>query len=148
MRDDMRMRDTIITRADVYTHEMPSTSDSVIMSSGDSSPPAQATISTSGFDVPDDARLAKISPTTTPSPTTSAKISKAADHETLNTDVEAIEEAMPIVQKTLPVPELPAKIERNGFDMDVRKTLDEREEDMCLIDCIYYTQQCCNCTIL
>ncbi|XP_019697533.1 uncharacterized protein LOC105184366 isoform X1 [Harpegnathos saltator] len=122
----------------------------VIMSSGDSSSPVQATMSSTDFDVPDDAKLTNISPITTPSPTTSEKISKAADNETmLHTDVEAIEEATPIVQKTPPMPESAPKLERNGFDMDTRKTLDEHEEpDMCLIDCIYYTQQCCNCTIL
>lgn len=116
------------------------------MSSGDSSPPVQASISSTGFDTPDDARLAKVTPTTTPSPTHSEKILKSAD-ETPQTDVEAIEEAMPIMQKTLPVPESTPKIERNGFDIEPKKMLDEREEDMCLINCIYYTQQCCNCTI-
>lgn len=120
------------------------------MSSGDSSPPVQASsmISSTGFDVTDEARLAKVSPTTTPSSITPEKISKPVENEIPDADVEAIEEAMPIVQKTSPVPESPPKIERNGFNMDTRKTLDEREENMCLIDCIYYTQQCCNCTIL
>ncbi|XP_032670392.1 uncharacterized protein LOC116843764 isoform X3 [Odontomachus brunneus] len=121
----------------------------VMMSSGESSSPVQ-TISSTGFDVPDEARLAKITPTTTPSPTTSTKTSKA-DNETTtaDADVEAIEEATPIVQKTLPVSESTYKIERNGFDMDTTKTLNDHEEpDMCLINCIYYTQQCCTCTIL
>lgn len=120
------------------------------MPSGESSPPVQ-TISSTGFDVPDDARLQKITSTKASSPTASEKTPTPGDNENAipSADVEAIEEATPIVQKTLPVPESTPKIERNGFDMDTRRTLNDHEEpDIWLIDCIYYTQQCCTCTIL
>ncbi|XP_012529148.1 uncharacterized protein LOC105832595 isoform X2 [Monomorium pharaonis] len=129
---------TIIVYADVYTQETPSTSEhelSVIMSSSDPSSPTQASISTTSFDVLDDARLEKINVTpVTSQPTKSAIV---------NTD--AIEEAVPIVT-TLPVPELEPKIEKNGIEVKTKKSNESNDE--CLINCIYVTQQCCDCTIV
>lgn len=113
------------------------------MMSGDSSPQAQASISSTGFDVLDDARLGKITPTT------STKTPRHMDTEA-DTDAEAIEEAMPIVQTTLPVPESKPKIERNGLDTDTstKKSINQPEDDSCIVNCIYFTQQCCECTIV
>ncbi|XP_072764461.1 uncharacterized protein [Anoplolepis gracilipes] len=130
---------TIIVHADVYTQEAPSTSEhefSVIMSSGEPSSPAQASISTTSFDVLDDARLVN-------STITSQPAKPSGD----NTDTEAIEEAVPIVQTTLPMPESKPEIEKNGLDVDTKKSPDEPDVS-CLINCIYYTQQCCDCTIV
>ncbi|XP_072764460.1 uncharacterized protein [Anoplolepis gracilipes] len=108
----------------------------VIMSSGEPSSPAQASISTTSFDVLDDARLVN-------STITSQPAKPSGD----NTDTEAIEEAVPIVQTTLPMPESKPEIEKNGLDVDTKKSPDEPDVS-CLINCIYYTQQCCDCTIV
>ncbi|XP_029168153.1 uncharacterized protein LOC114938374 isoform X1 [Nylanderia fulva] len=109
----------------------------VIMSSGEPSPPAQPSISTTSFDELDDARLVNTTPVTSQPAKPSGDI----------TDTEAIEEAVPIVQKTLPVPQSKPEIERNGLDVDTKKSPDEQDVS-CLINCIYYTQQCCDCTIV
>ncbi|XP_011171358.1 centrosomal protein of 97 kDa isoform X3 [Solenopsis invicta] len=135
---------TIIVYADVYTQETPSTSEhelSVMMSSSDPSSPTQASISTTSFDVLDDARLEKINVTPVTSQLTKPVISPA-----VNTDADAIEEAVPIVQTTLPVPESVPKLEKNGIEVKTKKSPDE-PNDECLINCIYFTQQCCDCTI-
>ncbi|KYM95873.1 hypothetical protein ALC62_13483 [Cyphomyrmex costatus] len=115
----------------------------VIMSSDDQSSPTQASISTTSFDVLDNARLEKIdiSPIITSQPT------KTVVSQVTNTDADVIEEAVPIVQTTLPMPELQPKIEKNGIEMKTKKSSDEPNDD-CLINCIYYTQQCCDCTIV
>lgn len=117
-----------------------------MMSSSDPSSP-QASISTKGFDVLDDARSEKINTTpVTSQPTKPEKISGAS------TDADAIEEAVPIVKTTLPVPELGAKIEKNGIEMKKKrkkkKKSPDEPNDECLINCIYYSQQCCDCTIV
>ncbi|CAL1682246.1 unnamed protein product [Lasius platythorax] len=109
----------------------------VIMSSGEPSPPAQASISTTSFDVLDDARLVNAAPITSQPAKPSGDI----------TDTEAIEEAVPIVQTTLPVPQSKPEIEKNGLDVGTKKSPDEPDVS-CLINCIYYTQQCCDCTIV
>ncbi|XP_071566669.1 uncharacterized protein [Temnothorax nylanderi] len=137
---------TIIVYADVYTQRTPSTSEhelSVIMSSSeDPSSPAQTSIATTGFDVLDDARLAKINMTPVTSQPTKPVVSP-----TLNTDADAIEEAVPIVKTTLPKPELELKIEKNGIEKKTKQSPNEPNDD-CLINCIYYSQQCCDCTIV
>ncbi|XP_012218200.1 uncharacterized protein [Linepithema humile] len=116
----------------------------VIMSSGDSSPPPQASISSSaGFDVLDDARLEKVMIT----PVTSTKPPSKPTADAAKDNTEEIEEAVPIVQKTLPTPEPKPEIEKNGFDVNAKKSPNE-PDDACLINCIYYTQQCCDCTIV
>lgn len=107
------------------------------MSSGEPSPPAQASISTTSFDVLDNARLINAAPIT-------SQPSKPSGD---NTDTEAIEEAVPIVQTTLPVPESKPEIEKNGLDVNTKKSPDEPDVS-CLINCLYYTQQCCDCTIV
>lgn len=113
----------------------------VMMSSSDPSSPTQASISTTSFDVLDDARLEKINVTPVTSQLTKPVISPA-----VNTDADAIEEAVPIVQTTLPVPESVPKLEKNGIEVKTKKSPDE-PNDECLINCIYFTQQCCDCTI-
>ncbi|XP_012218198.1 uncharacterized protein [Linepithema humile] len=135
----------ILVHADVYTQETSSRSgSSVIMSSGDSSPPPQASISSSaGFDVLDDARLEKVMIT----PVTSTKPPSKPTADAAKDNTEEIEEAVPIVQKTLPTPEPKPEIEKNGFDVNAKKSPNE-PDDACLINCIYYTQQCCDCTIV
>lgn len=113
------------------------------MSSNDPSSPAQTSISTTGFDMLDDARLEKIN-----IPPVMSQSTKPVVSPTVNTDADAIEEAVPIVQTTLPAPELGTKIEKNGIEkMKMKKSPDEPNDD-CLINCIYYTQQCCDCTIV
>ncbi|XP_011250835.1 uncharacterized protein LOC105248013 isoform X2 [Camponotus floridanus] len=108
----------------------------VIMSSGEPSPPAQTSISTTSFDVLDNARLVNSAPIT----------SQPAKPSGDNTeDTEAIEEAVPIVQTTLPAPQSKPEIEKNGLDT---KTSPDESDVSCLINCIYYTQQCCDCTIV
>ncbi|XP_018368751.1 PREDICTED: uncharacterized protein LOC108764848 isoform X3 [Trachymyrmex cornetzi] len=114
----------------------------VIMSSDDQSSPAQTSISTTSFDVLDNARLEKINITPIMSQPTKPVISSIT-----NTDADAIEEAVSVVQTTLPIPELQPKIEKNGIETKTKKTSDEPNDD-CLINCIYYTQQCCDCTIV
>lgn len=110
------------------------------MSSSDPLSPAQASISTTSFDVLDDAGLEKanISPVT-------SQPTKPMISPTVNADADVIEEAVPIMT-TLPVPELEPKIE-NGIKMKTKKSNNE-PNDECLINCIYFTQQCCDCTIV
>ncbi|XP_043599961.1 uncharacterized protein LOC122575285 isoform X2 [Bombus pyrosoma] len=131
---------TITTRADVYAEEIPCTSDSVIMSN-DSPPPLQTSIPLVDYDVPDEARPGKITPTTPTTPVTN-KLSNA------DTDTEMIENAVPITQTVLPVPEPQPKIEKNGIDSEATKPVTQPENDSCVVDCIYFTQQCCECVIL
>ncbi|XP_012149634.1 uncharacterized protein LOC100881840 isoform X2 [Megachile rotundata] len=113
---------------------------SVIMSS-DSPPPLHTSISLVDYDVPDEARPGKITPTTPTTPVT---------NELLNTDpdTEMIENAVPIAQTVLPVPQPQPKIERNGIDAEKKKPVTQPENDSCVVDCIYFTQQCCECVIL
>ncbi|XP_011636638.1 uncharacterized protein LOC105426909 isoform X1 [Pogonomyrmex barbatus] len=115
----------------------------VMMSSTDSSSPAQASISATNLDMVDHARLGKINTT---SLTTSQPL-KSEVKPLAKADTDVIEEAVPIVQTTLPVPESEAKIEKNGLDFNAKKSTNE-PDDECLINCIYYTQQCCDCTIV
>ncbi|XP_046609595.1 uncharacterized protein LOC124300031 isoform X1 [Neodiprion virginianus] len=111
-----------------------------VMMSGDSPPPPLRTSSppSPGFDIPDDPRAGKNSPTGT------AKISRST------ADTEAIEEAIPIID-TLPSPEPKPKIEKNGQQFDVvdgkKKLVEDEEPDSCVIKCLSFTQQCCECTI-
>ncbi|XP_053987156.1 uncharacterized protein LOC128891817 isoform X2 [Hylaeus anthracinus] len=136
------MKDGMITtRADVYAEEMPGTSDSVIMSS-DSPSPLQTSIPLVDYDVPDEARSGKVTPTTPTIPVTT----KLLNNDT--TDTETIENAVPIAQTVLPVPEPRPKIERNGIDSETKKSVTQPDDDSCVVDCIYFTQQCCECMIL
>ncbi|XP_066600455.1 uncharacterized protein [Prorops nasuta] len=126
---------TIVTHADVYIEEIPSTSD-VVMLSSDSPPPMTTSLAPVGFDMPDEARPGKITPT-----------------KPLG-DSEVIEEAVPITKKKLPSPEPQPKVHRNGLDVDhdVSSTKklhqDDEENDRCIVDCVYYVQRCCECTIV
>lgn len=117
------------------------------MMSGDSSPPPlRVSVPPSpGFDIPDEARPGKTTPTPTPTPTSTSKSLRPAD-------TEAIEEAVPIIEKILPAPEPRPTIEKNGksYDtLDGKKLIDyDKEDDACVVKCISFTQQCCECTIL
>ncbi|XP_076681029.1 uncharacterized protein LOC143375606 isoform X2 [Andrena cerasifolii] len=127
---------------------------SVIMSS-DSPSLLQTTIPLVGYDVPDEARPGKISPTTPPPPPTpSPSPIGPVTIKLLNDDIadtEVIEnDAVPMAQTDLPAPEPRPKIGRNGIDSDSKKKPVARanDDDSCVVDCIYFTQQCCECIIL
>ncbi|XP_076681031.1 uncharacterized protein LOC143375606 isoform X4 [Andrena cerasifolii] len=126
----------------------------VIMSS-DSPSLLQTTIPLVGYDVPDEARPGKISPTTPPPPPTpSPSPIGPVTIKLLNDDIadtEVIEnDAVPMAQTDLPAPEPRPKIGRNGIDSDSKKKPVARanDDDSCVVDCIYFTQQCCECIIL
>lgn len=41
-----------------------------------------------------------------------------------------------------------SRVQRNGFDTDKKKTpVVRRNDNSCVVDCIYFTQQCCECVI-
>ncbi|XP_066600445.1 uncharacterized protein [Prorops nasuta] len=107
-----------------------------VMLSSDSPPPMTTSLAPVGFDMPDEARPGKITPT-----------------KPLG-DSEVIEEAVPITKKKLPSPEPQPKVHRNGLDVDhdVSSTKklhqDDEENDRCIVDCVYYVQRCCECTIV
>ncbi|XP_051170322.1 uncharacterized protein LOC127287431 isoform X2 [Leptopilina boulardi] len=114
-----------------------------VMVSGDSPPPMTTSIPP-GFDISEDMRPGKTTPTNIP--LTPVKSYKANG----NITNEDIEEAVPIV-KSLPLPEPQPKIEKNCFDYDQtdgKQLVGEVEEDACFVKCVYFTQQCCECTIL
>ena len=116
------------------------------MRQGDSPPPMQTSIP-SGYDLPDDASMTGRMSSTPPAITTSMKPLRSESES----DAEVIEEAVPIVHKTLPVPEPEPKIESNGIDhkhTDEKSLVHDPDDDPCLIKCIYFTQQCCECTIM
>ncbi|XP_076625694.1 uncharacterized protein LOC143344029 isoform X2 [Colletes latitarsis] len=131
----------ITTRADVYTEEIPGTSNSVIMTS-ESPSPLQTSMPLVDYDVTDDARSGKITPTAPTIPVMSKLLNSGT------TDTETIENAVPIAQTVLPVPEPRPKIERNGIDSETKKSVAQPNDDSCVVDCIYFTQQCCECMIL
>lgn len=113
------------------------------MVSGDSPPPMTTSIPP-GFDISEDMRPGKTTPTNIP-------LTPLKSYKT-NGDVpnEDIEEAVPIV-KCLPVPEPQPKIEKNCFDYDHtdgKQLVGDVEDDACFVKCVYFTQQCCECTIL
>ncbi|XP_012286940.1 uncharacterized protein LOC105703260 isoform X4 [Orussus abietinus] len=134
------MKDSInATHADVYIYEAPSTSESVMMS-GDSPPPLHASTSFSALDGPDDSR-GKITP----------PLDTSLDKPSTDTEMDVSKEEVPIIQTTVPAPEPRPKIEKNGFDRDMidgKKPVHDVDDDSCLIKCVYFTQQCCECRIL
>lgn len=114
-----------------------------MMSSGDSSlteKPSEASVSLTGFDTLDDAKPGKDAATT------------SKKSVSLNEIAEVIEiEMKPIIETTLPIAESEPKIEKNGLEVDTKKSATEPEDsacDICILDCIYITQRCCECTIL
>jgi len=110
------------------------------MSSGDTTPQAQASISSTGFDMVDDTRLDKKDQTIIG--LSSMKPAKSA--EVAVTDPEAIEEVVSI-RETQFTSKTKPKME-NGIDIEDKEPRQQIEDD-CLINCIYYTQECCSCTI-
>ncbi|XP_043514913.1 uncharacterized protein LOC122531227 isoform X1 [Frieseomelitta varia] len=111
-----------------------------VIMSNDSPPPLQTSIPLVDYDIPDEARPGKITPTTPTTPVTNKLLN-------VDTDTEMIENAVPITQTVLPVPEPQPKIERNGIDSEATKPVTQPENDSCVVDCIYFTQQCCECVI-
>ncbi|XP_043286321.1 uncharacterized protein [Venturia canescens] len=121
-----------------------------VMRSGDSPPPLQASIP-SAYDVPDDAGLnGRVTISSSPAITTSIKPLRSESGDS-DAEVISIEEAVPIVHKTLPSPEPQPKIEKkNGYDsmyMDEKKLVDP-DDDPCIVKCVYFAQQLCECTIM
>ncbi|XP_076755062.1 uncharacterized protein LOC143425890 isoform X1 [Xylocopa sonorina] len=112
-----------------------------VITSSDSPPPLQTSIPLVDYDMPDEARPGKITPTAPTAPMTSKLLNA-------DTDTETIENAVPIVQRVLPAPEPQPKIERNGIDSEKKKPVAQAENDSCVVDCVYFTQQCCECVIL
>ncbi|XP_043463107.1 uncharacterized protein LOC122499094 isoform X1 [Leptopilina heterotoma] len=114
-----------------------------VMVSGDSPPPMTTSIPP-GFDISEEMRPGKTTPTNIPlTPLKSYKTNG-------NVPNEDIEEAVPIV-KSLPLPEPQPKIEKNCFDYDQtdgKQLVGDVEDDACFVKCLYFTQQCCECTIL
>ncbi|OXU28302.1 hypothetical protein TSAR_000140 [Trichomalopsis sarcophagae] len=139
-----------------------------VMMSADSSPTLQASLPSPNYvDLPDEPRPGKITPTTPATNTTnsspSPRASKSDDTGGKSSpevdEEEAIEEAVPIVRTTLPSPEPRPLIERNGYkDHDrvdgingIKQKPPQQhdvDDDSCLIKCVYFTQQCCECTIV
>ncbi|XP_031779968.1 uncharacterized protein LOC100678680 isoform X3 [Nasonia vitripennis] len=139
-----------------------------VMRSADSSPTLQASLPSPNYvDLPDEPRPGKITPTTPATNTTnsspSPRASKSDDTGGKSSpevdEEEAIEEAVPIVRTTLPSPEPRPLIERNGYkDHDrvdgingIKQKPPQQhdvDDDSCLIKCVYFTQQCCECTIV
>ena len=136
------------------------------MMSSDSLPRVQTVPSPGYIELPDEPRPGKITPSSgaSGSPRTSKSEGAAGSSPELE---EAIEEA--IVRTSLPSPEPRPPTEqhhqRNGYkDYDrvdasiglkpappaVKQPPGQRDvdEDSCLIKCVYFTQQCCECTII
>ncbi|XP_076292575.1 uncharacterized protein LOC143214908 isoform X2 [Lasioglossum baleicum] len=40
-----------------------------------------------------------------------------------------------------------SRVQRNGLDTDKKKPVVRRNDNSCVVDCIYFTQQCCECVI-
>lgn len=40
-----------------------------------------------------------------------------------------------------------SRVQRNGFDTDKKTSAVRRNDNSCVVDCIYFTQQCCECVI-
>ncbi|XP_012286939.1 uncharacterized protein LOC105703260 isoform X3 [Orussus abietinus] len=111
-----------------------------VMMSGDSPPPLHASTSFSALDGPDDSR-GKITP----------PLDTSLDKPSTDTEMDVSKEEVPIIQTTVPAPEPRPKIEKNGFDRDMidgKKPVHDVDDDSCLIKCVYFTQQCCECRIL
>ncbi|XP_031845971.1 uncharacterized protein LOC116432775 isoform X2 [Nomia melanderi] len=129
------------------------------------------------YDVPDHACLGKITsatPTTPTTPNTPSATSKPLNSNfdsTDTTDTETIENdtvcTVPISRSILTESEresdsslhlrspsqpeiqseIQPKIEKNGIDADEKKPVVRPNDNSCIVDCIYFTQQCCECVI-
>ncbi|XP_058807873.1 uncharacterized protein LOC131673695 isoform X2 [Phymastichus coffea] len=144
-----------------------------VMMSTDTSPTLTASLQSAGYvELPDEPRPGKITPTTpttnttNSSPSPRAATSRSNGGSSSHEEEEVIEEAeVPIVRTTLPSPEPRPLIEHNGYKEHDRldgvamansnglkkPAFQERrdvDEDSCLIKCVYFTQQCCECVIV
>lgn len=120
------------------------------MMSGDS-PGLDSRSIPASYDLPDDARPGELPPVIPLSST--GKLSHS-NHDSGN---ETIEEVTTIVKKTLPSPEPRPKIyQKNGIDSDNNNKLklenkfaeNNKEDNDACVNCLYYTQQFCECVIL
>jgi hypothetical protein len=132
----------------------------------DMSPTLQTSVPSPGYvELPDEPRPGKITPssasnTSNSSPSPRGSKSEAGNGGASSPEDEAIEEAVPIVRSTLPSPEPRPMIElsHNGYkdhdrvDSNGLKAKPPQQPDVdsdsCLIKCVYFTQQCCECTIV
>ncbi|KAH0535871.1 uncharacterized protein LOC123266510 isoform X2 [Cotesia glomerata] len=128
----------------------PCTKATCVMMSGDS-PGLDSRSIPASYDLPDDARPGELPPVIPLSST--GKLS----HSNHDTDNETIEEVTTIVKKTLPSPEPRPKIyQKNGIDSDNNNKLklenkfaeNNKEDNDACVNCLYYTQQFCECVIL
>lgn len=143
------MRDsTFVTHADVYDEKTSSSPESVelpgpsecVMVSGDSPPPMQASLPLVDYDATDEATVEKGNSTLQPLTALTTKLL------TSDADAETIETIAQVTENVLPVPEPKPVMEKNGID--AKKPATYVDDNSCVIDCIYYTQQCCECIIL
>lgn len=114
-----------------------------VIVSGDSPPMLQPSLAEDVGDV-DDVRDEK-SPLDSPITT---KLLDPGDNN--NPIVNVATNAVPVRRTVLPIPEPQPRLETNGWDLELSKeeTEHKRDDDACLIDCIYFIQQCCECVIL
>ncbi|XP_074100771.1 uncharacterized protein LOC141528558 isoform X1 [Cotesia typhae] len=124
--------------------------DDSVMMSGDS-PGLDSRSIPASYDLPDDARPGELPPVIPLSST--GKLS----HSNHDSGSETIEEVTTIVKKTLPSPEPRPKIyQKNGIDSDNNNKLklenkfaeNNKEDNDACVNCLYYTQQFCECVIL
>lgn len=119
------------------------------MMSGDS-PGLDSRSMPASYDLPDDARPGELPPVITLSST-----GKLSHNNHDHPDNEMIEEVA-TVKKTLPSPEPRPKIHQNGkdsennnkFKLENKFAENNKDDNDACVNCLYYTQQLCECVIL
>lgn len=114
-----------------------------IIVSGDSLPTLQSSVPLVKADLPDNGSVDKIDSGIIPLTT---KLLLAEDQN--GHGANSVENSVEVTRAVLPTPEPQPKIEKNGLELESREPTDKRDDDACLIDCIYFMQQCCECVIL
>ncbi|XP_057334641.1 probable serine/threonine-protein kinase DDB_G0282963 isoform X1 [Microplitis mediator] len=123
--------------------------DDSVMMSGDS-PGLDSRSIPASYDLPDDARPGELPPVITLSST-----GKLSHNNHDHPDNEMIEEVA-TVKKTLPSPEPRPKIHQNGkdsennnkFKLENKFAENNKDDNDACVNCLYYTQQLCECVIL
>ncbi|XP_057334642.1 uncharacterized protein LOC130673591 isoform X2 [Microplitis mediator] len=127
----------------------PCTKATCVMMSGDS-PGLDSRSIPASYDLPDDARPGELPPVITLSST-----GKLSHNNHDHPDNEMIEEVA-TVKKTLPSPEPRPKIHQNGkdsennnkFKLENKFAENNKDDNDACVNCLYYTQQLCECVIL